>query len=71
MKYQCAHCGETYPIDHVRQWGKHEASNGHGPTPCCTALVQDHLGSGAVCRGPLVAQPLEDGEAVAPITLNR
>lgn len=74
MKYQCALCGADYHVDHVRQWGKHKESDGNGNKAVCTALVPDHLGSGQVCKGDLVALPTLDGEVeklaakITPIT---
>lgn len=71
---KCAHCGAEYHADHAKHWGKHQDSVHAGPIPVCTALVEDHLGSGALCRGPLYALAVDakSAESIArprPIAL--
>lgn len=41
LAHQCERCGATYPDAYEREWGKSRESNGAGPKPVCTALVED------------------------------
>lgn len=61
--FECALCGAQYQPDHVRQWGKHQDSLHLGARPVCTAVVKDHLGSNATCRGDLFAVGATEADA--------
>jgi len=70
IKHTCSSCGAEYRAEYVKDWGKHAESNGCGPRPTCTALVPDHLGSGQMCRGQLMAERITPAEALELPTLH-
>jgi hypothetical protein len=80
--FQCSTCDRVYDRKHVTDWGRHQESLHVGSSAVCTALVPDHLGSGQLCRGQLVARQAtadelkleadaEAGAAVSPIVKPR
>lgn len=61
----CTACGAQYPQEYLAAWGRSTETTGYGPTPCCTELVKDPLGSDAVCRGALAGVPVSPEDAIA------
>jgi len=39
VKMVCVDCGATYPRKEIREWGRHEAHAGLGPSARCYHLV--------------------------------
>ena len=69
IAHLCARCGALHAAEHVELWGTTTESSGMGPTPFCTNTVTDpRTNAGAVCRGTLIAQQVEDDERTVNLT---
>lgn len=52
---ECTKCGDRHPIAVQNSWGAHPGTQGLGPRVVCPSVHEGPTGSGAVCRGMLVA----------------
>lgn len=70
---QCVRCGTAYTPERDAGWGRTKGSDGYGPVPRCTSLVESPYaprtaqGDAAlqVCGGQLVAKTEAEATATA------
>lgn len=60
--YRCARrqCRTLWSENHVEEWGRTRESQGYGPQPVCTNLLDNDRGDKGVCRGQLIAIETDD-----------